>query len=312
MTQDKTASERTIIETGMLGDSLVKRALIVCAIGLGGFIAWGGFAPLEEGIAARGQIVVENDRQVVQHLEGGIVERIEVREGDIVEAGDVLVTLRETASLSNRDQLRTQIAALAAREARIEAEFNGDAEPDFSALYELGLKPGSVDALIAEEINLLNADRGSLDSQGELLRQRAAASRQTALQKKDEIASVRSAMDIAQSELVRFRRLLDQQMVRRDRVTDLEREVASLSGRLAKLTAERDTALASATDADQQANQSRAERRQKASMELRDARAERLAALESLNTAQDVLDRAVIVAPTSGEVLNLNFTTPDA
>ncbi len=305
-------NQAVIEEGGILSDRLVKNTLIVCAIGLGGFAAWAGFAPLDEGIAARGAIVVENDRQVVQHLEGGIVERTHVREGDLVSAGDVLVTLRETASLSSRDQLRTQIAALAAREARIEAELNGGGEPDFSDLYALDLKPGSVDALIAEELNLLNAERGSIGTQADLLKQRAGASRQTARQKDDELASTRSALGIARDELVRFRSLLDRQMVRRDRVTDLEREVANLNAQIARLSAERSTALSSAADAEKQAEQLQAERREEASTELRDARAERLAALESLNTAQDVLERAVILAPTSGEVLNLSFNTPGA
>ncbi|MEM6909840.1 MAG: HlyD family type I secretion periplasmic adaptor subunit [Pseudomonadota bacterium] len=312
MTVPPITKEHSELETGILSDRIVKMTIGICCVGLGGFVAWAGLAPLEEGIAARGTIIVESDRQVVQHLEGGIVEKTHVREGDIVNAGDVLVTLRETASLSSRDQLRTQIGALAAREARIEAEFNGNVEPDFSALYALELKPGSADALIAEEINLFNAERASLGSQVDLLNQRAAASRQTAAQKEDEIASTRSALAIARDELGRFRSLLERKMVRRDRVTDLEREVANLTGQIARLSAERDTARSSAADARQQAEQLRAERREKASVELRDARADRLAALESLNTAQDVLDRAVIVAPKGGEVLNLAFTTPGA
>lgn len=97
-----------------------------------------------------------------------------------------------------------------------------------------------------------------------------------------------------------------------DQVTRIQREIASLSADIASLTAERDEATASARDAERQIDQFRAERRQTASTELRDARAERLAALERLNAAQDVLDRAVIVAPVSGEVLNLEFMTPGA
>jgi HlyD family type I secretion membrane fusion protein len=306
------ALNRPVNETGVLSDRMIKSTLGACALGLGGFLLWAGLAPLEEGIAARGTIVVENNRQVVQHLEGGIVEKAHVREGDSVKAGDVLVTLRETASLSSRDQLRTQIGALAAREARIDAELNGRGAPDFSSLYALELKPENVDALIAEESNLFRAEQGSIDTQIRLLNERAAASMQTAAQKEDERSSVRATLEIARKELTRFRSLLERQMVRRDQVAELEREVAGLNGQLANLSAERDTARASAADAQRQAQQLRAERRQTASVELRDARAERLAALESLNAAQDVLERAVIVAPTAGEVFNLSYTTPGA
>lgn len=305
-------SASPIAETGLTSDRVVRGALLTCAIGLGGFGLWAGFAPLEEGLAARGTIVVENDRQVIQHLEGGIVEKTHVREGQRVKAGDVLITLRETASLAGRDQLRTQIAALAAREARIEAELENRTEPDFAALYALGLKSGSVDALIAEEENLFEAERTALGTQIRLLTERATAARQTAFQKEDEIASSRRASEIARKELARFEQLLSRQMVRRDRVTEYERETARLSGEMARLGAERDTARANAADAERQGQQLAAERRQKASIELRDARAERLAALESLNNAQDVLERAVIVAPADGEVLNLEFNTPGA
>jgi HlyD family type I secretion membrane fusion protein len=305
-------SQLQITETGILADRVIKGALLTCTIGLGGFGLWAGFAPLEEGLAARGTIVVENDRQVIQHLEGGIIEKAHVREGQRVKAGDVLITLRETASLASRDQLRTQIAALAAREARIEAELESRAEPDFAALYALDLKAGSIDALIAEELNLFEAERGALATQTRLLIERAAAARQTAFQKEDEISSTRQALDIARKELARFEQLLDRQMVRRDRVTEYQRETARLSGELARLGAERDTARANAADAERQAQQLQAERRQQASIDLRDARAERLAALESLNNAQDVLERAVIVAPADGEVLNLEFNTPGA
>jgi len=88
-----------------LRDKTVRNMALLCAVGFGGFCSWGAIAPLEEGVAASGQIVVEDNRQMVQHLEGGIVSELRVKEGEIVEAGDVLVVLQRTASLSSRDQI---------------------------------------------------------------------------------------------------------------------------------------------------------------------------------------------------------------
>ena len=291
-------------------DPSIKYAALYCVFGLVGFGSWAGFAPLEEGVAAGGKIIVENDRQVVQHLEGGIVESIHVHEGDLVEAGAIVVTLRETASLSNRDQLQTQIAALVAREARLDAFLSGGDAPDFSGLDAFELGAISRQALLNEERNLFEADRVSLEAETSLLDQRALAARRTAVLRADQIASTQTTLKVASDELMRFQTLLDTQMVRRDQVTQLEREVAGLKSDIARLTSEREEATASASDAERQIAQIRAERRQRASAELRDTRAERMAAVESLNAAQDVLDRAVIVAPVSGEILNLNFTTP--
>ena len=68
-----------------LKDKLVRRMGLTCALGLGGFLIWAFIAPLEEGVASTGQIIVEDNRQVVQHLEGGLVKEIFVREGDIAQ-----------------------------------------------------------------------------------------------------------------------------------------------------------------------------------------------------------------------------------
>ena len=67
-----------------MADKLTRKMAIACVIGFGGFAIWGGVAPLEEGIGASGQVVVEDNRQVVQHLEGGLVRDIRVREGQFL------------------------------------------------------------------------------------------------------------------------------------------------------------------------------------------------------------------------------------
>ncbi|MEL6729265.1 MAG: HlyD family type I secretion periplasmic adaptor subunit, partial [Pseudomonadota bacterium] len=291
-------------------DRLVEMAKAFCFLGLTTFAAWAGLVPLEEGVAASGQIIVENDRQVVQHFEGGIIDQINVREGDKVEAGQIVLTLKETASLSSRDQLQTQIAALVAREARLQAVLKGLPEPDFSELHALELKDANVDALIAEEVNLFIANKSALDTEISILSQRVGASKRTANLRAAQIGDTQNALDVAQSDLQMNTALLEQQMVRRDRVSGLQREVAKLQADITRLTSERDEASALASDAERQIEQLYANLRQTASADLRDASAERLAASESLNAAQDILDRAVIVAPVSGEVLNLEFTTP--
>jgi len=94
-----------------LKDKIVLKMAAICVLGFGGFMVWSSVAPLEEGVAASRQIVVEENRQLVQHLEGGLVEEIRVREGEMVKQGDVLVVLKKTASLSNRDQVVQQYYA---------------------------------------------------------------------------------------------------------------------------------------------------------------------------------------------------------
>jgi len=93
-----------------LKDKLVRRMGLICTLGLGGFLMWAFIAPLEEGVASTGQIIVEDNRQLVQHLEGGLVKEIFVREGDIAQQGAVLVVLEKTRALANRDQIIQEYA----------------------------------------------------------------------------------------------------------------------------------------------------------------------------------------------------------
>ena len=60
----------------LMKDPTVRFSALACAVGLGGFLVWAGFVPLSEGVPANGMVVVENSRQVVQHLEGGIIEEL--------------------------------------------------------------------------------------------------------------------------------------------------------------------------------------------------------------------------------------------
>ena len=117
-----------------LRDKTVRNTALICFIGLGGFLAWAGLAPLAEGVPATGQIVVENDRQVVQHLEGGIIEELLVRDGDHVEAGQPLLTLQETASQAARNEVLLEIAALTASIQRLDALRSNAEAPDFTVL----------------------------------------------------------------------------------------------------------------------------------------------------------------------------------
>jgi multidrug efflux pump subunit AcrA (membrane-fusion protein) len=99
----------------------------------GGLAAWSVFAPLATGTIAHGVIGVESNRKTIQHLEGGIVRTIHVREGDRVTAGDPLVTLNDTQARSTAGVIRAKLLAAMAHEARLTAQRDGQAEIRFPA-----------------------------------------------------------------------------------------------------------------------------------------------------------------------------------
>ena len=292
-----------------LRDTTVRRMGLACLLGFGGFIGWSAVAPLEEGVAASGQIVVEDNRQEVQHLEGGIVAELNVREGEWVERGDVLVVLQQTASRASRDQVIEEYASHAASVERLRALQDGASVPDFSVLDALDIGASEKADIIRRERGLFREQRASLGADVAVLQARIQSARQIQTSRAGQIAIAQKALRSARDEAGVIRDMLAQQLARRDQLTSAERTVADLEGDIASLQAQSDDAATSIADLSAQIAQARAGSARDVATELLEASANLLAAEERLNAAQDVLERAVITAPVSGEVLNMDIST---
>src|SRR6185437_7738108 len=125
------AAIATAYEVAEPDESLKKYAAagwITLALFFGVFGIWAMVAPLNGAVVATAVVKVEGNRKNVQHLDGGIVKQLNVKEGDHVNAGDVLITLDDTAARANYEVLLQQYKVLHAAEARLTAEFNGETE----------------------------------------------------------------------------------------------------------------------------------------------------------------------------------------
>src|SRR5690606_761590 len=89
----------------------LRWGLAVLLLGFGGFALWAAFAPLDAGVAANATVQVAGNRKAIQHLEGGTVEEIFVREGDKVQAGDVVIRLNATRAIAERGVVSAQYIA---------------------------------------------------------------------------------------------------------------------------------------------------------------------------------------------------------
>jgi HlyD family type I secretion membrane fusion protein len=292
-----------------LKDPVVRRMGLLCLVGFGGFLVWATVAPLEEGVAAVGKIILEDNRQQVQHFEGGIVDEIFVREGDLVEAGQTLVVLRSTASRSNRNQVIQSYAALSASLERLDALQNADAQPVFASLDVLDIEASDRDGIIKRETGLFQQEQKSLTADIGVLRARISTARQVQSSKTNEIEIAERGLVSARSELDVISAMVDEQLARRDRLTETERLVSSIEGDISRLTGERADARANEADLRAQIEQANARASQRWAIERLSISADLQAAEEQLDAAQDVLARAVITAPVSGEVLNLTAST---
>lgn len=292
-----------------LKDKLARNMGLTCLIGFLGFMIWASLAPLEEGIAASGLVVVEDNRQVVQHLEGGIVREINVREGQIVMQGDVLLVLEKTAALSTRDQVVQEYGARAASVARLRALQTGASSPNFTALENLDLGASEKANIIRREKELFIQQRKGLKADIAVLRTRIEAAKNTQISLASQINFAQQALDAATNELDLVREVFAQKLARKDRVTAAERLVANLEGDVARLQNNSVEARAVILDNEAQISQVKARAAREYAEDLLETNADLLAAEEQLNAAQDILNRSEIIAPVTGEILNMAFVT---
>ena len=273
------------------------------------FVAWAAFVPLSEGVAAGGTVVVESDRQVVQHLEGGIIKDILVDNGDIVDAGDPLIVLTSSATESAHKQLVFEAATLNVSIVRAEALANGKAVLALPDLQDFDLESEERERILAQQSDLFRDQRQSLKADLELLKERQSGALKSAGLKQAEKETIRGSIEVVKSELQLAEDLLAQQMGRVDRVRSLEKELANLLSNEARLESELVGAENEARDFAGQIEQVKSKFKQDLAAALIEYRRELEAVNSNLSAAEDSLKRFVLHAPRDGEVFNLRFKT---
>jgi protease secretion system membrane fusion protein len=108
----------------------------IITAGVGGFFLWASFAPLDKGVPISGTVTVATNRKAIQHLTGGTIEDILVKEGDVVKAGTVLVRMNSVQVKANAGTIRVQYLTARAAEARLIAERDGKKQIVFPAELE--------------------------------------------------------------------------------------------------------------------------------------------------------------------------------
>ncbi len=227
---------------GPMSDPFIRRAALICLLGLGGFLAWAGLVPLAEGVPASGQVVVESSRQVVQHLEGGIIYELLVRDGDHVEAGQPLLTLQETASLSVRDEVMQDIASLTGSLQRLLALRDGHDEPDFSALADMPLGEVERTEVLERQHDLFRQQRQAFEADIAVLTGRRDGARSSRLLHAQQVTLTQRVLAAARDQLALLQERVDRQMARLDELRAMERDVAALEADISRLRTDAQTA----------------------------------------------------------------------
>ncbi|MCR9111813.1 MAG: HlyD family type I secretion periplasmic adaptor subunit [Rhodobacteraceae bacterium] len=288
----------------------VRGPMIVGLVGLlillGGFGSWAAFTNISGAIIANGRIEVDQNRQVVQHPDGGVVAAIEVDEGDTVAAGEVLVRLDPTTLRSQLSIAESQLFELMARRGRLEAERDGRDEIEFEELLRQAAENRpDVHDLMAGQSRLLVARSESIDNEISQLQKRRGQIDNQVEGIEAQRAALREQLSLIARELADQQSLLDRGLAQAARVLALQREESRLSGQMGELAAQKAQAEGRMTEIDIEIIKLDTRRREEAITTLRDLQYRELELLEERRALIERMSRLDVTSPVSGVVYGL-------
>jgi len=283
--------------------------LIGLLVLVGGFGGWAVMAQITRAVIASGRIEVDQNRQVVQHPDGGVVSEILVSEGDTVAANEVMIRLDAETLSSELAVVDGQLLEVLARRARFEAERDGADMLTFSAFVLESTNPVAQE-LMQGQVNLFEARRETLDQQAEQLARRRD---QIANQIEGIVAqqySLARQIELIEPELENQRSLFGRQLVQASAVLRLERELASIEGQVGELVASVAQNEGRITEIDIEILKLRTGVREEAISRLRDLQYNEIELSERRRTLVSQLARLDIRAPVAGVVYGLEVFAP--
>ena len=290
----------------------VAAGLVTLLLVFVGFGGWSVLTTITGAIIASGRIEVAQNRQIVQHLDGGVVASIHVTESQQVKAGDLLLRLDGAALKSELTIIEGQFYEILARRGRLEAERDDRNVVTFDPdLIIAAVHPGVAD-LIEGQRRLFAARRESIAQQTAQLSKRSGQidSQITGVDAQSKSLGVQ--LDLIEQELSAQKDLLDKGLAQASRVLALKRETARLQGQMGELLATRAQSEGRVTEIEIEVLKLAAARREDANSQLREIGYRQLELAERRRALLEQIARLDILAPVSGIVLGLQITTPRA
>ena len=278
---------------------------------VGGLLGWSVFAFISGAVIAAGLVEVESGNQFVEHIEGGTVSEILVRDGDRVEQGDVLLRFSDERVSSEEAILEAQFAELAARRNRLEAEFMGaEAIVWDDELKSMAAVDPQVQEILDGQLRLFRAREAARGGEVARLREQIGQAHEEIAGLHAQAASLTDQAALIDRELTAQRSLFDKGLTRLDRLMAIERAAESFEGRSGAIVADIARARGKIAELEIQILQIDARRIEEAEEQARDVQARENEVRERLASVRTSLGQMEVRAPVSGEVFGLTVLAP--
>jgi membrane fusion protein, type I secretion system len=297
---------------GQPGPDLSRTIILgfsIIAIFIGGFGLWAATAPLRGAVVASGSVIVDSKRKTIQHLEGGIVREIDVRDGEKVKADQVLMRLDDTQASATLQQVTARYDSATALVARLTAEELGKSQIDFPPSLLARRDDPDVAKLIDGQTAIFKARLNELNSQTEILQKRDAQAADQIRGLEAQIAAERQQLALIAEEIKDKNYLLQKGLIPKPEVLQLQRQAAQIEGTMNQNITSIAQAKQSIAETQLRISELRTNRVNEASKEHGDALKDLFDNTERMRAARDVLKRTVLRAPLDGTVMELAVHT---
>jgi type I secretion membrane fusion protein, HlyD family len=275
------------------------------------FLGWAAFMPLDAGVHASGTIAVAGNRQTVQHKDGGVVNAINVREGQHVTAGQVLIQLSAPEVLAAERALTSDYLTLLAQRSRLLAERMGQRSfappPEFATLNPADREIAN--QVMQLQMSEMHARSGSISAQQSVLGQRAGQ----LVQQQSGYTQQRNALieqeRLIEEELTGLRKIAEKGFASINRVRELERTEAQLKGQQAAMESEFARAGEGIGETKMQSLSVSRERLEQIESDLKDTQSKLSETLPKLVATREQLQHSQVRAPSTGQVVGLEIFT---
>ena len=278
-------------------------------LGFGGFLLWAGLAPLDEGVPSQGTVMIDTKRKTVQHLSGGIIQKVAVQEGQTVKEGDTLIELDSATARSNYESVRQRYLSLRAMQGRLTAE---QADKDVITFHPDLLEARS-DPLIQIQMQtqsqLLLTRRNSLRATLQGIEESIQSQQGLLTTYEGMLSQRRNQLALIQEELKNTRSLVAEGYAPRNRQLELERQVAEVNTSIVELNGNTLRAQRAIAELRQQAQVRRQEYRKEVETDLANVLREVQSDAEKLAAVKNDLERTEIRSPATGQVIGLAVQT---
>lgn len=297
---------KPVSPNGAPSDSIKQVALagwLIIAVFFGGIGAWAMTAPLNGAVVGNAVIKIDGNRKSVQHLDGGIVKEMHIKEGDKVNVGDVLIVLDETQARAEYEVLSQQYMVLRATEVRLLTELDHGSTLVMPA--DLKTQDSYFKSVWNGQVSQFESRRAALEGQRAVIREKINQLMSQIVGSEAQVKSFTDQITSVRAEAKDITPLVERGLIARPRILQLERTAFGLEGQIADANANIAKARQAIAEQQQQISQLDNDRMADITKDLRDTQAKMLEVIPKAMNAKAVLGRMEIRAPYSGRVVAL-------